>query len=52
MKYTITIICIMIFMIWGIIASSSNSYWIEIGPTWDQMLNPCDYEECKETHNE
>jgi len=24
-----------------------NPYWENIGPTWDKMLNPCKYENCK-----
>ena len=26
--------------------SPSKDYWANVGPQWDQMLNPCDYKEC------
>jgi len=28
------------------VSSESKQYWEQVGPHWDQLLNPCKFEQC------
>jgi len=36
------------FLLYTIVSYSGTSkdYWESVGPSWDKMLNPCNYTEC------
>lgn len=36
--------------LWGLwpFFGDSKTYWQNVGPNWDRLLNPCSYEECEQ----
>ena len=43
-KSSLTAILILsFFILWFVMSPKSSSYWQNIGPSWDKMLNPEKY---------
>jgi len=45
-KISLIVILLFVCIGWLLLVPSSTEYWENVGPQWDQMLNPCDYKEC------
>jgi len=47
-KISIIMVVGLMFLLYTIFSygGTSKVYWESVGPKWDQMLNPCKYEEC------
>jgi hypothetical protein len=43
-KISIILVAGLFCLLYAIAAPASKSYWENIGPTWDRMLNPAHYE--------
>jgi hypothetical protein len=48
-KISILIIVGLILFAYAKLLPASQAYWEDVGPQWDRMLNPCDYEHCEDT---
>jgi hypothetical protein len=45
-KISLILVAGLFCLLYAFAAPISKEYWENVGPTWDRMLNPCDYEEC------
>jgi hypothetical protein len=45
-KISILIVVGLILFAYAKLLPASTEYWENVGPNWDRMLNPCNYEEC------
>ena len=39
----VSILILLCFVLWFIMSPKSESYWQNVGPSWDKMLNPEKY---------
>ena len=47
-KISIVILVGLILFAYAKLLPASQAYWEDVGPQWDRMLNPCDYEHCEQ----
>jgi hypothetical protein len=45
-KISLIVILLFVCIGWLLLVPSSTEYWENVGPQWDQMLNPCNHKEC------
>jgi len=47
-KISIIMVIGLMFLLYTILSygGTSKQYWEQVGPHWDQLLNPCKYEQC------
>ena len=47
-KVSIILVIGLMFLLYTILSygGTSKQYWEQVGPHWDQLLNPCKFEQC------
>lgn len=46
-KISLILIAGLFCLLYATTVPASKSYWQNVGPQWNKMLNPCNFKECE-----